>query len=86
MKSSRVFIILLNEYYIKFRFLLKHRQHMSNNDDLVYIQVILSNDIYLQQTACLTEIVYQTYDSYSFIKIIEKELSLIFQILGQQTF
>ena len=32
---------------------------MSDNDGLVDIQIILNNDFYIQQTACLTELIYE---------------------------
>jgi hypothetical protein len=32
---------------------------MSDNDGLVEIKIILNDDFYIQQTACLTDLIYE---------------------------
>ncbi|CAF0809444.1 unnamed protein product [Rotaria sp. Silwood1] len=55
---------LIKRFDYEKKTLLKRRENMSDNDDLVYIRIILNTDFYTQPTACLTDIVY--YNSIDF--------------------
>ncbi|CAF2363743.1 unnamed protein product [Rotaria sp. Silwood2] len=49
---------LIRRFDYEKKTLLKRRENMLDNDDLVYIQIILNTDFYIQHAACLMEIVY----------------------------
>ena len=42
--------------------ILKRRQDTSENYASIDIQVILNDDFYIQQTACLNELIYEKYE------------------------
>jgi hypothetical protein len=63
MKSKSLSCSFLNKDYVDCRkMILKRRQDASDNCALIDIQVILNDDFYIQQTACLNELIYEKYE------------------------
>ncbi|CAF1189871.1 unnamed protein product [Rotaria sordida] len=79
---------LIKRFDYEKKLCLKRRENMSDNDELVYIQIILNTDFYIQQTACLTEIIY--YNSIDFpnnkfySRYIKARNSELFSIFAQR--
>ncbi len=66
----------VNKQEIIFRKSLKRRQAVSDSNGSVDIRIILNDDLFTQQTTCLTELIDEKFEILFFLEIKRKSLVL----------